>query len=313
MGRHFPARVLLLVAAVIGLVGGCVGAPIAAPAPDSGLESVPPPRTAPVSSWVYQLQGYENGRLDALAKAPQQLAVIDLARDAHADYFTAAEIQALRDSGKRVLAYFEIGSIETFRPEYRSVPRDLILNRWADWPDEHFVRYWDQRWWDGVVKARVDRALAAGFDGVYLDTPLAYEEIDLGLVPGRDRDSLATAMVALIIRISAYAKARKPGFWIVPQNSPELREYGTGYEAAVDGIGMEELFYVATDQPCDAGYCEENLRNTRALRDAGKFVLAVDYAAKTNNVKGACARYRTEGFAGYVAGRDLDRISKPCT
>jgi cysteinyl-tRNA synthetase len=262
---------------------------------------------------VYQLQGYENDRLDALAKAPQPLAVIDLARDAQNGYFTADEIATLRASGKRVLAYFEIGSIETFRPEYPGLPRDLILNRWADWPDEYFVRYWDQRWWDLVVAPRVDRALAAGFDGVYLDTPLAYEEIDLTLVSGRDRDTLAAAMVDLITRISAYAKAKRPGFWIVPQNSPELREYGSGYLAAIDGIGMEELFYLATDQPCTADFCAENLRNARALRDAGKVVLAVDYAATATNVRGACARYRTEGFAGYVAGRELDRVGRPCS
>jgi cysteinyl-tRNA synthetase len=292
----------LAVLAVLGLLAGCDGTPVSAPR-----------AAGPTASWVYQLQGYDNGRLDALAKAPQRLAVIDLARDARGDFFTAAEVAALRASGKKVLAYFEIGSIETFRPEYPVLPEDLILNRWADWPDEYFVRYWDQRWWDLAVKARVDLAIDAGFDGVYLDTPLAYEEIDLALVPGRDRDALATAMVELITRLSAYAKTRRPGFWIVPQNSPELREYGTGYTAAIDGIGMEELFYVATDRPCDERYCEENLHHTRALRDAGKFVLAVDYAARTKNVQVACGRYRTEGFAGYVAGRELDQVGRPCS
>jgi len=288
-----------VVAAVTVLLAGCQADPT-------------PAAKGPIADWVYQLQDYDNGKLDALAKAPQQLAVIDLARDAQADFFTAAEIAALKTSGKKALAYFEIGSIETFRPEYRSLPRELILNRWADWPDEYFVTYWDRRWWDLVVKARVDRALDAGFDGVYLDTPLAYEEIDLALVPGRDRDTLAAAMVDLITRISEYAKARKPGFWIVPQNSPELREHGSGYLAAIDGIGMEELFYLATDEPCTADYCAENLQHTRALRDAGKFVLAVDYAAKATSKRGACARYRSEGFAGYVAGRNLDRIGRPC-
>ena len=43
---------------------------------------------------------------------------------------------------------------------------------------------------------------------------------------------------------------------------------------------MEELFFLATDEPCAEEYCAENLANTRALRDAGKFVLAVDYATR---------------------------------
>jgi cysteinyl-tRNA synthetase len=48
------------------------------------------------------------------------------------------------------------------------------------------------------------------------------------------------------------------------------------------------------------------------LRDAGKFVLAVDYARKPGNIRKACDRYRGEGFAGYVTVRELDRVSPPC-
>jgi cysteinyl-tRNA synthetase len=270
--------------------------------------------TTPWDGWVYQLQGYPGGRLDALARAPHPLAVIDLARDAGADYFTPAEIAALRATGKAVLAYFEIGSIEEFRPEYPVLRRDagdLIANRWADWPDEHFVRYWDARWWDAVVGPRLDRAITTGYDGVYLDTPLAYEEVDLAHAGGRTREGLARAMADLVIRISAYARERRSGFLIVPQNSPELRTQA-GYVDAIDGVGMEELFFEATDRRCTADYCAENLAHTRALRDAGKFVLAVDYAVRNGNIRAACDRYREEHFVGYVARRDLDRICPPC-
>ena len=63
----------------------------------------------------------------------------------------------------------------------------------------------------------IGAALRAGFDGVYLHTPLAYEQLDLAAAQGRDRDALARDMTALIVRISRYAKARRPGFLIVPQ------------------------------------------------------------------------------------------------
>ncbi len=266
-----------------------------------------------ITSWVYQLQGYDHGRLDALAKAPQQLAVIDLARDADRDYFTANEVGALRRSGKVVLAYFEIGSIEDFRPEYpelRARADDLILNRWSEWPNEFFVRYWDERWWDDVIRPRLDQARRAGFDGVYLDTPLAYEQVDLGMA-GKTREWLARAMVNLIMRISDYLKSRQPDTIVVAQNSPELRHL-SGYLQAIDGLGMEELFFQATDKPCVESWCAENLADARAVRAAGKLVLAVDYATDAEHVRIACDRYRQDGFAGYVTTRDLDRISLPC-
>jgi cysteinyl-tRNA synthetase len=295
----------------VGAMGAASRGPSArAPSPTSGDRT---PAWTQISSWIYQLQGYENDALKAIARAPQRLAVIDLARDAKSDFFRADEIAAVRASGKRVLAYFEIGSIENFRPEHaKVVGAGLALNRWPDWPDEFFVRYWDERWWTLAVKPRLDRALKAGFDGVYLDTPLAYEEIDLGLVPGQSRDGLGRLMSALIVRISKYAKQHRHDFGIFPQNSPELRRY-PGYTGAIDGIGMEELFFLATDQPCTQDWCGENLADTRALRDAGKLVLAVDYATKPANVRAACVRYAAERFAGCVTVRELDRVNAPCS
>jgi cysteinyl-tRNA synthetase len=281
------------------------------PGPDGG----PPARDATTdaaaspASWIYQLSGYADDRLDALAAAPHEAAVIDLARDGGGDYFTADEIAALQDSGKTVYAYFSMGSIETYRPEYPAVAEtDMILNQWGDWPDEYFVQYWDQQWWDLVMAPRLDQAAAAGFDGVYLDVPNAYEEIDLALVPGETRESLAQQMADLVIAADAHAGDE---LQILVQNSPELREL-PGYVDAIDGIGIEELFFLATDEPCDEDWCAENLDDTRAIRDAGKLILAVDYASEEANTAEACARYKEEGFAGAVAGLDLDTIYPPC-
>ncbi|MCA2186075.1 endo alpha-1,4 polygalactosaminidase [Nonomuraea cavernae] len=281
----------------------------------TGSPAAGPRGLGEISTFTYVLEKYPKGRLDELARAPHQLAIIDLSRDGTVKgYFTREEIARLRGSGKKVLAYFEIGSIEEFRTEYRPLRdrhADLLLNVWKDWPDEHFVKYWDPRWWDQVVRPRVDQALRAGFDGVYLDTPLAYEEIDLARVPGRTRDRLARDMVDLIVRISAYAKRSRPGFAVLPQNSPELRHH-PGYTRAIDGIGMEELFFKATDDPCDEEWCGENLANAMALRRQGKVVLATDYASSAANVMNACSRYRKLGIAGNVTTVALDRISPPC-
>jgi cysteinyl-tRNA synthetase len=289
-----------------------------APMPTAVPETATPRRganpDAGITNVVVQLQNYQRGGLDSLALGRYQLAVIDLARDAGDSYFTADEISRLKGSGKKVLAYFEIGSIENFRPDFSPFKNnnpDLMLNEWPTWPGEYFVKYWDPRWWDLAIKPRVDQALAAGFDGVYMDTPIAYEEIDLSLVPGEQRESLGSKMADLIVRISAYAKTVKPQFWILPQNSPELQRY-PGYVHAVDGIGIEELFFLATDQPCEEPYCAANLEAVRALRRAGKIVVAIDYASKPENITNACRRYREENFTGYVTTRSLDTISPPC-
>ncbi|HEU5128301.1 MAG TPA: endo alpha-1,4 polygalactosaminidase [Glycomyces sp.] len=296
------SAVPLLLAGALLAAAGCAGAG-AGPAEEADAEA---------PGWVYQLTGYADGGLDELAAAEQGVAVIDLARDGGEDYFTAEEIGALRDSGKDVYAYFTIGSIETYRPEYAAVAgTDLVLNHWDEWPDEYFAAYWDQRWWDLVVRPRLDRAMAAGFDGAYLDVPGAYEEIDLALVPGEDRESLARKMVDLIAAIDAYAGAERPEFRVLPQNAPELREL-PGYMESIDGIGVEDLFFMDADEPCEAPWCAENLAHVRAIAAAGKLVLAVDYAVEPANAAEACARYAAEGFTGYVTTVGLDGIDPPC-
>jgi cysteinyl-tRNA synthetase len=306
--RRLRAALLAAPLLLAACSGGGVGIESVTATPtDAG--SVGPPSADAPSSWIYQLSGYDDDRLDALAAAPHDAAVIDLARDGGGDYFTADEVAALQDSGKTVYAYFSMGSIETYRPEYPAVAEtDMVLNQWGDWPDEYFVQYWDQRWWDLVMEPRLDQAAAAGFDGVYLDVPNAYEEIDLALVPGETRESLAQKMADLVIAADAHAGDE---LQILVQNSPELREL-PGYIDAIDGIGIEELFFLATDEPCEEEWCAENLANTRAIRDAGKLILAVDYASEEANTAEACDRYREEGFAGAVAGLDLDTIYPPC-
>ncbi|THV27984.1 endo alpha-1,4 polygalactosaminidase [Glycomyces paridis] len=261
------------------------------------------------ATWLYWLTGYPAGGFDAAEAGAFDYAVVDLARDGGEDYWSAEEVGALQAEGTSVFAYFSMGSIEDYRPESEAVEdAGLVLNRWGDWPDEHFVAYWDPQWWDLVMAPRLDQAAAAGFDGVYLDVPNAYEEIDLALVPGETRESLAAKMAELVVAAAEYAGE---DLMILPQNSPELREH-PGYTDAIDGLGVEHLYYLDTGEACEEDWCAETLDHVRALREAGKLILAVDYTDDPGERAEACRRYREEGFAGAVAGIDLDAPYEPC-
>lgn len=270
-----------------------------------------PPEWNQVESWVYQLTNYPKGRLDRIAQADFDLAVVDLSRDGGADYFTKGEVSAVKRSGKIVLAYFEVGAIENYRPEWKDVPKDLMAGAVDGWPDEQYVRYWDERWWP-VVRGRIDQAIRAGFDGAYLDMITTYEEIPGTGVAIEER---ARRMVALIARISRHAKKLAPNFKIVPQNCPELYTWSPWsgvpnktYLRAIDGIGFEGVYFLAHDKPATAGWCRENRRNALAIRRQGKLVLGVDYARKASNIAEAYRRQRKLGFVPYVSVSALDRI-----
>ena len=256
-----------------------------------------------VSSWTYQLNGYQNAQLGQIAGSNFNLAVIDLARDGSSDFFTQNEIAAVQSTGKIVLAYFEIGAIENYRPEWPLVPPDLMLGPVDGWPGEQYVKYWDPRWWP-IVRGRVDQAIAAGYDGAYLDMIVTYEEIPANSA-GTNRADLASKMVDLIERISLYAKGINPDFKIVPQNAPELNIWPK-YLPAIDGLGMEEMYYKATDRPCSQSWCAENRANAAAIHTAGKLVLSIDYANQQANIADAYTRSRAAGFVPYCSVVELD-------
>lgn len=270
-----------------------------------------PPAFEEVASWGYQLTGYDNGGFDRLLDAPFDLLVIDLARDGGQDYFTTHEIEKLRQSDKIVLAYFEIGAIEAYRPEWNDVPQEIMVGSVDGWPKERYVKYWDSRWWP-VVKSRVDRALSASFNGAYLDLITAYDEISDDDLSTEER---AHRMVALIVQISRYAKTKNENFKIVAQNCPELASWSfwepaenKDYLTAIDGLALESPFYLAHDKLCQQSWCRENRSNALFVKSHGKLLLGVDYARQQESIRDSYRRQRDAGFIPYVSVRALDRL-----
>jgi cysteinyl-tRNA synthetase, unknown class len=116
------------------------------------------------------------------------------------------------------------------------------------------VRFWHPSWVRNIVepnpstlerlvetrlnwrKPYLDRVIEAGFDGVYLD------RVDIYEMWQKERPSAQDDMVSFVRTISQYAKARKPGFLIVPQNGEELLALKP-YREAVDAIAKEDMFY----------------------------------------------------------------------
>jgi len=119
--------------------------------------------------------------------------------------------------------------------------------------------------------------------------------------------------------ISAYAKARAPGFIVIPQNGQELlsstgEENGAPemtYISAIDGVGREDLFY---------GYDEDNEATPAEDRDYmlwftdlaeanGVQVLTTDYCSTPPKMDDSYAQNAAHGYISFAAdSRELDRI-----
>jgi cysteinyl-tRNA synthetase len=321
--------VLALAAPVWGSCGSAAGGQgpaggAAVTAAQAAAEAATASSWRNVDDFAYQLQNVD---LKALGRTRFDVCIIDYSADGHeATRFTKAQVGALRHSPggtKLVLAYMSIGEAETYRWYWRAswdadkdgLP-DLGAPAWLgpsnpEWPDNYKVRYWYPSWQRiifGTPHSYLDKIMAAGFDGVYLDIIDAYEYWGPGGESGLNRKAAAGEMVDFVSAIAHYAHVvkREPGFAVIPQNGADLGVYPR-YLRAVTGIGQEDTWYNGdTTQP--AGETAYTVAGLLRFKRAGKLVLCTDYCRRPAHIDAFYRKARALGFVPYATVRDLDRL-----
>lgn len=274
-----------------------------------------PPGSNPLSgvrSWVYQLQGVSPA---VLARSAYDMAVIDYSRDgSEKGALLPSELAMLKvkpDGGRRiVLAYLSIGEAEDYR-YYWDAEWSRTMPGWVgpenpEWKGNYRVRFWEGDWQDIIYRGAgsyLDKIVAAGFDGVYLDRIDAFEEEDPDLGPSLRM----LAMVQFVTALAERARSLNPGFLIVVQNGEELLE-NADYRQTIDGFAKEDLLF---------GLERDGMRNahsdTRAslnlialLLDSGKPVFLAEYLSDAAAIEMARTDAATLGAPLFVGGRALD-------
>ena len=175
-----------------------------------------------------------------------------------------------------------------------------------NWRGNYRVRYWEEGWQAlllGNETAALERIIAAGFDGVYLDRADAYQ------VSLKQRPQARADMENLIQRISARGRELSPGFIVTLQNAEELLTEPK-MRNALDAVAKEDLLYGIDgdgrsngerDIAASIGHLKKALRH-------GLPVLVVEYLADENLVAAARQRIETQGFIAFFAPRALDGL-----
>jgi cysteinyl-tRNA synthetase len=274
---------------------------------------------AAVERWGYQLQ---RPRIERIAASPHDLIVIDYSRDGSDEgAFTAAEVTRMKsrpNGGKRImLSYLSIGEAETYRDYWRWYWGGKWYSRpigwffapsWLgpenrDWRGNFAVRYWDEDWQRRIIGpgGYLERIVAAGFDGVYLD------KIDSSIEAiAKSRPSARDDMREFVRRIADRGRQLRPGFLVVPQNGEELLA-DAAYVDIIDGIGKEDLLYGEFNEK--KANPEEIIRKRTALLQRatakGKTVFAVEYLDDPDRIAAARERLERLGFVPYFGDRPL--------
>ena len=273
-----------------------------------------------VNSWLYQLQKID---IDSIAASSFDLVVIDYSSDGSGDgEFTLSQIQQLKNSGKIVLSYMSIGEAEDYRYYWQSGwtegnPSWLGPTNTA-WEGNYKVRYWMDGWKQiimGSPDAYLDKIIAAGFDGIYLDIIDAYYFFGPEGDMPENTDS-ANDMIQFVIEMADYASANCScaDFYIFPQNGASIIDDATAdsstiYLQNIHGIGAEDTYFFGDldeNNPFDLQTYEHGL--LKQFRDAGNLVIAVDYVTETVKIDSFYAFAEADGFIPFATVRELDTL-----
>jgi len=206
---------------------------------------------AGVETWLYHLANVNATRAAQIAASNADLVVID-AEHSETSPYKAAELNAMRGGqDKLIVSYLSIGEAETYRSYWQSSwnsnPPAFLDDPNPEWPDNYKVRYWDPAW-QQIMFRQIDKIIASGFNGLYLDIVDAYQYW-ADEAPGARNYAQDMANFVKAMRTYAQSKLAALGdtrdFVIISQNAEELITNAT-YRTSIDGLAKEDLrFYYA--------------------------------------------------------------------
>ncbi len=263
-----------------------------------------------VNAWVYQLQDFD---VEGISNANAELAVIDYSYDGTEDQeVPKSDVLAMKSGEypKALIAYMSIGEAEDYRfywrEEWNTNPPSWLGPENPSWPGNYKVRYWDPEWQKiifGTPESYLDRIIKAGFDGVYLDIIDAYEFFE------DERPSARADMIDFVISIAEYARNQVgESFGVFPQNAEELLE-DNRYISTITGLGREEVYYIATNEPRPPSETRQIEEKLDLLIRNNKLALVVDYATKIELVTKAYERAQEKGYVPYVTEVKLNKLT----
>ena len=263
---------------------------------------------AGVERWGCQ---YQNVDLDRIAGSDLDLIVIDPVLDGgtgrNIDHQHIKTLQRKPDGSRRlVFAYLSIGAAEEYRAywqaDWQNKPPTWLGASSPDWPRSHAVQFW-QPDWQRIAAEGLQRIVAAGFDGVFLDRVDAYQDWK------ELRPSALEDMADLVIQLSQSARKSAPGFLVIGQNAEHLLAEPR-YREVIDAVSKESLLTGLQGQGVSNSMDQISWSMPYLLmaQESGLTVLVIEYLDDSPENDAVRQRHRIMRFRPFLAKRLLDRL-----
>lgn len=170
--------------------------------------------------------------------------------------YSKFELDELKQNKTIVLAYLNIGEIETYRSYFNQVNPDWFLQKNEDWPDHFFINPSKKGWRNLLIKQVIPNYLEKGFQGFLFDS------VDLA------SQSRFPAQYSAMVKLISFIHKKFPQAVIILNNGEFLLP---DVANQVHGLLLEEVF----TQRIDA--------NLTKLRTEETYSVIVERLAKTKS------------------------------
>jgi cysteinyl-tRNA synthetase len=280
-------------------------------------------QSSPVSfAYVLQADSLAKSKSEAVSKLAacgRDWIILDASFSSD-EPWRAVDLAAIRAgrAGRRVIAYLSIGEAEDYRTywqrSWKTNPPPFLLAQNPEWKGNYRVKYWQANW-QRLILAEVDKIMAAGFAGVYLDIVDGFETfeqdgtnfIDDRLNP-ETKQSYRRDMVDWVKAVAARARKTNPAALVIPQNGTQLLGQ-SDFLAAVDAVGVEDLF-TNGDKLQKAGDTKFVLQCLAPIIAAHKPVLDVEYAKRAERQAKVRELAAQHGLVWILTDRQLKSLGE---
>jgi cysteinyl-tRNA synthetase, unknown class len=292
-----------------------------APTNPALITPLPPPvNTKPtwnnIKTWAVQYHGFRKDRptdLSPIVKAPD-LDMVVLGRfDGWGREWEPANINNLK-KGMWVLSYLSAGQAQSgewyWNKDWKIGNPAWILNRWTITAGTNTgaynVAYWNREWQNLMLKT-VDRIIANGFDGVFLDQADSYWNPEF---PGGPSLENQRRTIDLVCKIATYARGKtKNQFKIVTNGTVELISQ-RGYTNCWDGISAEQIWYFSDGKAQRASYRDYILGALPKATRIGKKVFTFDFTGVPAEMDRVRRDARSRGFIPFFTDPAISTTPK---
>lgn len=238
--------------------------------------------------WYWQLQGE--------VIATHEVEVYDIDIDA-----PQAVIDTLKSRGVKLICYFSVGTVELFRDDANQFPQRAIGQAYPGYEDERWLDLSNYQLFADIMRARLDRCAAKGFDGVEGDNVDAFNQA----IP--DDNNIVQQGTSFGITEKQSAEYV---LWLAAESHKRGLAFGLKNAEALAPAVIDQVDWIITENCFVDGWCDD----VKLFVENNKPVFMTEYVEYTSDFTSACRLANSLRYSAIYrdAGLTATGVFKEC-